>query len=352
MLFYYSAAAANDNNWLHSWFVTALTSCMDAVDAAQHLPTWDLITVGHVAELANRPVVEEEFFALVDAYRESTPGERVTTREALVSQNDIGHVCATGVCLRNSDLPVSVREAAVAFGERLFWLVGQLGIRKTHYEQIWAALKDNVCPFCALYDLEHPELPAEDLDHYLSRKIYPFAAGNLHNLAPMCSRCNMDYKKAKDVLSGAGGEQRHYPYDVAAPGAVELRGSRFFENGDDQPPEWVISLSPEAKADEWDRVFEIRKRYRLNVLDRRYLEWLSHWVEALPGEDFSPATLCDNLQVSSEGWARLGLQDKSFLKVAYLDLVREVLLEDTAESHQLLSVILSLISMRRDPAAA
>lgn len=352
MLFYYSAAAANDNNWLHSWFVTALTSCMDAVDAAQDPPAWDEITADHVAELSNRPKVEEEFFALVDAYRESTLGERVTTREALKGQNDVAQACATGVCLRISDLPEAVGHAAVVFGERLFWLVGQLGIRKTHYEQIWAGLQDNVCPFCALYDLEHPELPAEDLDHYLSRKIYPFAAGNLHNLAPMCSRCNMDYKKAKDVLAGAGGAQRHYPYDVAAAGVVSLGGSRFFENGDDEPPQWVISLSPQAKADEWDRIFEIRERYRLNVLDRRYLDWMSQWVGALPEGDLSPAALCDNLQISSKGWAQLGLQDKSFLKAAYLDLVRETLLQDTAESRQLLTVIRSLISMRRNPAAA
>lgn len=352
MLFYYSAGAANDNNWLHSWFVTALTSCMDAVDAAQNPPAWNVLTADHAAELSTRPIVEKEFFALVDAYRESTLGERVTIREALKDQNEIGQACATGICLRKSDLPGAVGHAAVVFGERLFWLIGQLGVRKTHYEQIWAELRDNVCPFCALYDLEHPELPAEDLDHYLSRKIYPFAAGNLHNLAPMCSRCNMDYKKAKDVLSGAGDVQRHYPYDVTVAGTVALSGSRFFENGDDQPPEWVISLSPQAKADEWDRIFEIRKRYRLNVLDRRYMEWLSHWVEALPDEDFSPAALCENLRVSSEGWTRLGLQDKSFLKAAYFDLVRETLAQDTAEGRQLLTVILSLISMRRDAAAA
>ncbi|MEJ2816408.1 hypothetical protein [Caulobacter sp. CCG-8] len=352
MLFYYSAGAANDNNWLHSWFVTALTSCMDAVDATQDPPAWDVVTADHAVELSNRPVVEREFFAIIDAYRESTPSERVTTRKALAVQNDISQACATGACLRTSDLPEPVGHAAVVFGERLFWLVGQLGVRKAHYKQIWDELADNVCPFCALYDLEHPELPAEDLDHYLSRKIYPFAAGNLNNLAPMCSRCNMDYKKSKDVLSGAGDVQRHYPYDVAAAGTVDLRGSRFFENGDDQPPEWVISLSPQAKADEWDRIFEIRKRYRLNVLDRRYLEWLSHWVEALPEGDFSPAALRDNLQVSAVGWARLGLQEKSFLKAAYLDAVRETLLQDTAESRQLLTVILSLISMRRDPTAA
>ena len=113
-------------------------------------------------------------------------------------------------------------------GKRLFTLLTALDVCQAHYSQLWAQLAVPVCPFCGQGDLDHSNLPAEDLDHYLSRKIYPFAAANLHNLAPMCSRCNMDYKGAKDVLSGTGGIERHYAYDTTAPGSVDLLGSQFF----------------------------------------------------------------------------------------------------------------------------
>ena len=121
---------------------------------------------------------------------------------------------------------------------------GHLNIRQAQYAQIWAAVTVQACPFCGQHDLDHPSLPAEDLDHYLSRKIYPFAAANLRNLAPMCSRCNMDYKGAKDVLSGIGALERHYPYDSGKAVRVELLDSNFFANGDDAPPEWRIRLLP------------------------------------------------------------------------------------------------------------
>src|SRR4051812_45966688 len=126
MLFYYAVAAANDNNWLHAWFSEAIATCMDAIDAAAPLPTWDALTTGQAEVLRNRPAVRGDFIALVESYSAASAAERITVRTALQNQFDVAQACATGICLRASDLPGPVAEAAVAFGERLFELLGPL----------------------------------------------------------------------------------------------------------------------------------------------------------------------------------------------------------------------------------
>lgn len=352
MLYYYASAAADNNNWLHGWFVDAFTAAMNAIDAGEEPADWDSTTAIHAASLRNRPALRADFEALIEAYKAASGPGRTTTRTALQAQNDLPLACMTGLSVRVAALPAPIAAAAVALGERLFGLLKDLNIRQTHYAQLWAAIAVHVCPFCGQHDLDHPDLPAEDLDHYLTRKIYPFAAANLRNLAPMCSRCNMRYKGTKDVLSGAGALKRHYPYDRIKAGKVELLGSRFFANGDDEPPEWRIKLSPKTKAEEWDRIFCIRQRYRCSILDRRWLDWLAEWVEVLPAEaEATPASLAEHLKTWTAFLRRRGLREKAFLKAAYLRLVRTVLVKGGAQGEQLLEVIASLLEMRR-PAAA
>ena len=353
MLFYYDRAAALDNNWLHTWFVYALSLCLDAIDLGTARPTWDTLTENYIEELRGRWALQKDFFALVDSYEAAAVAPRLVTRNAIQSQGDIDAACTSGECLRASDLTPEIAAAAIALGERLFTLLSPLGTRTLHYRQLWNAFNDNVCPFCALTELDDPSLPGEDLDHYLGRKIYPFAAANLNNLAPMCSRCNMDYKRDKDVINPAAIYERHYPYSEGDAGTVCLSGSRFFLKGDDKPPVWRISLYPTSKELEWDRIFDVKNRYELNILNRRYLDWLSEWTQVLP-EDFvdTDNAICDSLKMWAEDWAARGLHEKSFLKSAYLNIVRENLLMADQTSMQLYSVIRSQISMSKREIAA
>ncbi|MDX0586901.1 hypothetical protein GOD67_06920 [Sinorhizobium medicae] len=351
MLFYYNAAAASDNNWLHNWFIESIDKSLDSIDTNTPVPSWEALTEGYVGELRARWALERDFFVLVDAYRNAEGPERGTARRAITEQNLIADACEGSMCLRAADLAKPIADAAVALGERLFNLLNELGIRERHYRQIWGSLGNNVCPFCALIELDDPSLPGEDLDHYLTRRVYPFAAANLHNLAPMCSRCNMDYKKEKDVLSAVGTE-RHYPYAANNPGGVELSGSVFFANGDDKPPAWRISLTPSSKEAEWDRIFEVKSRYQLSILNRRYTAWLEEWASILPIDVLdSDAAIIAALQRSSSDWSSRGLHDKAFLKASYLDLVRETLTLGDPTSAQLFAIIRSQIAMRK-PAIA
>lgn len=311
------------------------------------MPNWIDLTSAHVVALQNRPKLKEEFFNLITAVLAATPGEQVAARQIFEGQNDLINACMTGACGRVSSLIKSIGDAAIALGERLFNLLDELDIRKSHYEQIWKELKDCICPFCGYHELDAPELPAEDLDHYLSRKIYPFAAANLLNLAPMCMRCNMRYKGSKDILSGTGAIERHYPYDGGEPGTVELSGSCFFANGDSEPPAWSINLLPKAKEAEWNRIFRIKERYRFNFLDKEWMNWLERWVSVIPLD--VPVTrelLCSELQTWRQIWSDKGLEDKAFLRSAYFSLVHAVLLQDTPESEQLKDVIDALIGQR------
>jgi hypothetical protein len=353
VLYYYAAAAANNNNWLHEWFVEALTLSMGAIDSYSPAPTWNALTANHIGTLRGRPALRFAFKALVDAYEAASGTERLVVRDAFGSQNNVAGACVTGQCFRAEDLTQAVAEAAVALGERLFNLLSELQIRKPHYEQIWNELIYYDCPFCGYNPLDAPSLPAEDLDHYLSRKIYPFAAANLKNLAPMCSRCNMDYKKSKDVLSGGGDIQRHYPYDVGGSGSVSLDGSTFFTQGDGNPPAWNVSLYPTVKAAEWDRIFDVKSRYRCSILNVEWLNWLGEFVDNLPvAVQIEPEAIDVEVVKWRDVWTSRGVRDRAFLRAAYFNLIHDVLADDTLEREQLIAVIGSLIAMRYVAAAA
>ena len=65
-----------------------------------------------------------------------------------------------------------------------------------------------MCPFCGCEYFDAPGAPREDLDHYLPKSLYPFAAANLRNLVPMGMKCNERYKLAQDILRDAAGVRR------------------------------------------------------------------------------------------------------------------------------------------------
>ena len=85
----------------------------------------------------------------------------------------------SGECEVITDLPESIRQAAqnlFAFG---YDLLTDLGIRDTQYKEIYNVITDTVCPFCGSEYFDAPESRREDLDHYLAKTLYPFAASEL-----------------------------------------------------------------------------------------------------------------------------------------------------------------------------
>ena len=115
----------------------------------------------------------------------------------LVQQNRIADlaICATD-CEILSDLPKAIQAPVAEPCNFAFELLTGLGVRDRHYRAIYTTVPYHVCPFCGCEYFDAPGAPREDLDHYLPRNLYPFAAANLRNLVPMGMKCNERYKLA------------------------------------------------------------------------------------------------------------------------------------------------------------
>lgn len=138
-------------------------------------------------------------------------------------------------------------------------------------------LNGSICPFCGLNSYKNKfGSRREDLDHYLYKGKYPFAAANMWNLIPTCSECNQDYKKILDVLyDGNARKEAFYPYGKV--GGVTLKVS-LKNNYSKGPNDWNVVvkekiLADKEKVENWDRVYGITKRYK-NALAQDYDKWI------------------------------------------------------------------------------
>ncbi|MCK7494405.1 MAG: hypothetical protein MZW92_26920 [Comamonadaceae bacterium] len=61
-------------------------------------------------------------------------------------------------------------------------LLTKIGIRDRRYQAIYKSAMYHMCPFCGCEYFDAPGAPREDLDHYLAKSRYPFAAVNLEIL--------------------------------------------------------------------------------------------------------------------------------------------------------------------------
>lgn len=82
------------------------------------------------------------------------------------------------------------------------------------------------------------------------------------------------------------------------------------------------------------------------------MDWLSQWASTFPSaHEPSLAAICRDLEKWAGRWQGLHVQDKSFLKSAFLELVRETIMQNSIEAEQLLTIIRSLIDMNAAEAA-
>ena len=199
------------------------------------------------------------------------PADRQAVRQALFRQNRIRSLLANNCnCATADQLPAGFCNALLSLSAEAFRLLGILGIRDQQYRTIYNNLRHKVCPFCGLERLDAPGAPRENLDHYLPRSRYPFAAANAKNLVPMGGRCNSAYKGTADLLwNGALRRRAFFPYDHSGV-AVSLTNSQpFGGSAGGAHPQWEISFIPDSvEAQTWDSIFHIRERYVRDVLDR------------------------------------------------------------------------------------
>lgn len=328
MLFGYPIAATQ-NNWLHDCMVETVKNVHTAVDAAKRHPAWPrVVPTAYQAILKPRHGLRDRLKAYDGAIRRLTKADRDLVLAALADQNRIADLLTGGWnCTPVDGLHQSVHEPVKSLFGFAFDLLTEFEVRDQLYEAIYAAAVEHMCPFCGTEYFDAPGPRREDLDHYLAKSRYPFAAANLRNLVPMGHRCNSSYKLASDLLHGANGARRvaFDPYNHTSVSVV-LDDSDPFGGTTEYTPDWAINFAPSCpEVETWDDVFSIRERYRRSNLDRDYERWLVDFQTYVRSASLPADTddeRVDALRRYEEYLAGCGIKDRAFLKAAVFRMLR------------------------------
>lgn len=312
----------------------AMTLCLlnAKINAVQPAAWPDCIEPVHRDTLRTRTGLRDRYNTLIGVSANLTQQQ---LQDALVlchAQNDLPNILdGNTFCQTTSGLPDNFVDALKSFYKFGFSLLSSIGLRDTHYQAIYDHMKNKICPFCGVEPFEAPIEPRHDLDHFLAVSLYPFAGANLKNLVPMGDRCNSAHKHAADILFCNQGNRRRvfdpYGQNVAL---VSLSNSRFFSDDEDTiEPRWDIDLGGTAESETWDQVWNIKRRYAESHLTPEYSSWLAafgRWCKRL-GLDLS---IGDTAQAALEDYSSdlslEGFADKAYLKKAFFDFIRGLLL--------------------------
>jgi hypothetical protein len=254
--------------------------------------------------------------------------DRDVVLTALSDQNRIADLLSNACnCASLDALPTAIHHAVTELFDFAFELLAEFNIRDAQYKTIYNSLSAHVCPFCGIEYFDAPGAPREDLDHYLAKSRYPFAAANLRNLVPMGHKCNSKYKLAIDVLYDAKGVRRvaFDPYNHAMIGVV-LDDSEPFNGVKPLTPNWSIKFDPDGPAvSTWESVFSVRERYQRDCLDEGYSAWLDefrNWARSAGQLGDTDASLVEALRRFEQFCTGNGMRDKAFLKAAVFRMLR------------------------------
>jgi hypothetical protein len=307
-------------NWLHDCLMDTLAQVHDRLRAGKEPPAWpEIIPDLHRNRIRSRSSLREGISKYVTASRTLSDPEHDQALRALAAQNQIEKLLAGEVeCERMEALPAAIRQPLLELYEVAFRQLRELGVRDVHEACLIAERRQAICPFCGCEYFE-PSGVRADLDHYLTRTIYPYASANLENLVPMGKYCNQGFKGQTDLLYDD--DRRciaYFPFGAAEVATIDL--DRSDPLGDSRRPSWVVRLDPPGgRTETWDRVFGIRTRF-VEILRREYSGFLSEFYEVCRFRGASPPVdkpeLVKSLKDYVELQRRLEMSDKAFLKAA------------------------------------
>ena len=328
MLFGYPVAATNDN-WLHECLFETIGNVHTTVDAGNRYPRWPtILPAAQRVKLRASTGLQDRLANYDKAVRKLSKANRARILKAVGDQNRISDLVSGKCnCAKLTELPKTVHKSTKSLFDYAYERLTDLGVRDSHYSKIYASTPDHVCPFCGAEYMDAPGAPREDLDHYLAKSLYPFAAANLRNLVPMGHKCNSSYKLAIDIMWRTDGTRRvaFDPYNHAEI-AVLLDDSDPFHGTIENTPRWEIHFAPDTPAvSTWDDVFSVRVRYCRDHLNPSYARWLGLfgvWVRSSGLEVDTDEAIVAALQCYENYWVESGMHDRAFLKAAVFRMLR------------------------------
>lgn len=324
MIFGYPLEATAEN-WFHECLFQMLQTIHHNLQAGEVIPDWpDIIPEPYRERLRNRPGLKDRLSDYRVVAETLKPDELILVCNTLIGQNEIERLLSAACnCATVNNLPIVIQEPIKNLFDFGFKLLTDLGIRDRQYRKIYNSLPSHVCPFCGCEYFDAPGGPREDLDHYLVKNEYPFAAVNLLNLAPMGSKCNERYKLAQNILYKGDGTRRKsfFPYNHRGV-QISLDRSEPFagEYGLFPLPLWQIDCVPDSEeATTWDSIFHIQERYKRDILNPEFISWLREFSSWCKSTNLRPNTgqdIIDALKRYSNHLDEIGIRDRAFIKAA------------------------------------
>jgi hypothetical protein len=327
-MFFGYPIAATAENWLHECLCEMVLTVHASVEAGKDVLAWPaIIPAAYRARLRSRRGLRDRLQVYGEAAAGLTAEQLLQVEVCLIQQNDIADLLSCmGNCEIIADLPEAIREPAEDLFTFAFELLDDLGVRDAQYERIYTVIDPAVCPFCGSEYFDHPQSHREDLDHYLAKTIYPFAAANLRNLSPMGKKCN-GYKLQQDMLRDVAGDRRRSfdPYGEHQL-AVSLINSVPFGGTEDQIPRWQIDFLPDSpECATWDAVFSFRERIERDTLDKYFGSWLGQfaaWFRLRKGlADVGDARILESVREYKEDLEIQGFEARLFLRFRVFEML-------------------------------
>lgn len=331
MLFTYSNKALSEN-WLNPLIVQILNDGMLTIISGYQVSEWPkIIPSFYRSKLRKRSGIKKRLIKFWSEFENLEQLEQQAMLEALTQQTSLPNILLNDkACAKIDTFPEGIKNATVdlfrfLFDEQLTSLkVGDKCIRDVHYHSIYTEIPSRICPFCGLGHFRAPGAPRNALDHYMPISRYPFVGADLRNLPPMCSECNSDFKGNKDILFDELGQRQQCVDPYNGPFfSVSLADSLLFAGSVQDAlhlPIWNINFfgGTQEIAENWDRVFKIRERYKRDVLDAEFRSWLQHfvfWYLAQPNIQKTGHDVAAYLPEYIETVIQDNLADRAFLKV-------------------------------------
>jgi hypothetical protein len=143
----------------------------------------------------------------------------------------------------------------------------------------------------------------------------------------MGHKCNSRYKLSQDILKKNDGTRRRAMYPYGNTGIrISLDNSLPFNGEDGIIPKWQIQFDPDTEeATTWDEVFQIRTRYKRDVLNISFKSLLtdfSRWCKYSGVELETDEALINAIDRYTVYWGSRGFQDRAFLRAAVFRMLK------------------------------